>query len=112
MGDSNEELSLTDVVVDQPTIADQNELIMQLMQQIAKIRVETQRRQDLPPPGFAANPADGRPQIYFPSTNIYPVQNHPSTPSQNLLVIDLTTQNPQYASTSYQTLPPPQKYPS
>ena len=32
MGDNNDEISLTDVVVAQPTIADQNELILQLMQ--------------------------------------------------------------------------------
>ena len=31
MGDNNEEISLTDIVMSQPTIADQNELIMQLM---------------------------------------------------------------------------------
>ena len=31
MGDNNEEVSLTDVVVAQPTIAYQNELILQLM---------------------------------------------------------------------------------
>ena len=44
MGDSNEEVILTDVVVAQPTIADQNELLLQLMQQIAEMRVEMQRR--------------------------------------------------------------------
>ena len=43
MGDCNEEVSLTDVVVAQPTIADKNELILQLMQQIAEMRVEMQR---------------------------------------------------------------------
>ena len=32
MGDNNEEVSLTDVVVAQPTVAEQNELIMKLMQ--------------------------------------------------------------------------------
>ena len=52
MGDNNEEVSLTDVVVAQPTIADQNELILQLTQQIAEIRVEMKKRQDLPPPGL------------------------------------------------------------
>ena len=72
MGDSNEEVSLTNVVVDQPTVADQNELILQLMQQIAEMRVEMQRRQDLPPPSFASNTADGRPPIYFPSSNMDP----------------------------------------
>ena len=32
MGDNNEEVSLTDVMVAQPTVADQNEFIQQLMQ--------------------------------------------------------------------------------
>ena len=40
MGDNNEEVSLTDVVVAQPTVAEQNELIMQLMQQIVEIWIE------------------------------------------------------------------------
>ena len=53
MGDNNEQVSLTDVVVAQPTAAEQNELIAQLMQQIADMRVEMQRRQDTPPPGLA-----------------------------------------------------------
>ena len=72
MGDSNEEVSLTDIVVDQPTVEDQNELILQLMQHIAEMRIEMQRRQDLPPPRLAANAADGRPPIYFPSSNMDP----------------------------------------
>ncbi|TMW80781.1 hypothetical protein EJD97_015181 [Solanum chilense] len=55
MGDNNEEVSLTEVVVAQPTVAEQNELNMQLMQQVAKMRVEMQRRQDVPPPGFSPN---------------------------------------------------------
>lgn len=71
MGDNNEEISLTNVVVAQPSIADQNELILQLMQQIAEMRVEMQRRQDLPLPGFTANALiDGRSLLYFPSLNI------------------------------------------
>ena len=36
MGDNNDEVSLNDVMVAQPTVAEQNKLIMQLMQQIAK----------------------------------------------------------------------------
>ena len=55
MGDNNIEISLTDVVLAQSTIADQNELILQLMQQIPEMRVKMQMRQDLPLPGFAAN---------------------------------------------------------
>ena len=42
MGDNNDEVSLTDVVVAHPTVAEQNELIAQLMQQIADMRVEMQ----------------------------------------------------------------------
>ena len=90
MGDSNEEVSLTDIVVDQPTVEDLNELILQLMQHIAEMRVQMQRRQDLPPAGFPANAADGRPSIYFPSSNMDLAQNQPSTPTQNPSVIDLT----------------------
>ena len=37
MGDNNEEVSLTDVVVAQPIVVEQNELIMQ---QIEKMRME------------------------------------------------------------------------
>ena len=72
MWDNNEEVSLTDVVVAQPTVAEQNELIMQLIQQVAEMRVEMQRKQDMPPPRFAPNTADGRPPIYFPSSNMDP----------------------------------------
>ena len=46
MGDNNDKVRLTDIVVDQPTIAEQNELIMQLMQKIAEMKVEMQQRQD------------------------------------------------------------------
>ena len=67
-----------------------------------------QRRQDLPPQGFATNIVDGRPPIYFPSSNIDPAQNQPFTPAQNPSVIDLTTQNPQYVFALYHTAPPPQ----
>uniref|UniRef100_M1DJC9 Uncharacterized protein n=1 Tax=Solanum tuberosum TaxID=4113 RepID=M1DJC9_SOLTU len=67
MGDNNEEIALTDVVVAQPTVADQNELVMQLMQQIAEMRVEMQRSQDLPNLIFSVNPpGDGRPPLHFP----------------------------------------------
>ena len=75
------------------------------MQQIAYMRVDMQRRQDLPPPGFTANATDGRPPIYVPSLNMDPTQNQPSTAVQNPPNIDMTTQNPQYASASYQTPP-------
>ena len=103
MGDNNDEVSLTDVLVAQPTVAEKNELIAQLMQQIADMRVGMQRRQDTPPPGFCPNFVDARPPMYFPSSNLDPTQNQPSTPVHNPSGIDLITQNPQYASVSYQT---------
>ena len=56
-----------------------------------------------PPPGFGPNFVDARPPMYFPSSNLDPTQNQPSTPVHNPSRIDLTTQNPQYASVSYQT---------
>ena len=102
MDDNNEEISLTDVVVAQPTLADQNELILQLMQQIAEMRVEIQRKQDLPPPIFVVNAQpDGRPPAQIPPPNVEQAQNPPSSPARNPSIIDLTTQNPHYASTSY-----------
>ena len=72
MGNNNEEVSLTDVLMAQPTIADQNELISQLMKQIAEMRVQMQRRHDLPSLGFATNAANRRPPIYFHSSNMDP----------------------------------------
>ncbi|KAK4717802.1 hypothetical protein R3W88_016140 [Solanum pinnatisectum] len=107
MGDNVEDTGLTDVVVAQPVVADQNELIVQLMQQIAEMRVEMQRRQDLPNPAFTA-PADGRPPLHFPPPNAEQAHNPPSSPAHDPTVIDLTTQNPHYASASYQTPLPPQ----
>uniref|UniRef100_M1DXM3 Uncharacterized protein n=1 Tax=Solanum tuberosum TaxID=4113 RepID=M1DXM3_SOLTU len=109
IGDNNDEISLTDVVVAQPAAADQNELIMQLMQQIAEMRIEMQRRQDLRNLGFAFNaPADVRPPLHFPPSNAKQAQNQPSNPAQNPRIIDLTASNPHHASISYQAPPPPQ----
>ena len=50
MRDNNDEIDMNDVVVDQPAAADKNELVMQLMQQIAEMRVEMQRMRDSPNP--------------------------------------------------------------
>uniref|UniRef100_M1D953 Uncharacterized protein n=1 Tax=Solanum tuberosum TaxID=4113 RepID=M1D953_SOLTU len=109
MGDNNEEIGPIDVVVAQPVVADQNELIRQLMQQITEIWVEMQRRKDLPNPFFTFNAlADGRPPLHFPPSNVEQAQHPPSNPAHNPSIIDLTTQNPHYAFASYQTLPPPQ----
>uniref|UniRef100_M1DR70 Uncharacterized protein n=1 Tax=Solanum tuberosum TaxID=4113 RepID=M1DR70_SOLTU len=83
MGDNNEEIDLTDVVVAQPVLANPNELILQLMQQIDEMRVEMQRKQDLPPPIFAGNAQpDGRPPVQIPPPNVEQAQNPPSSPAQ------------------------------
>jgi len=109
MGDNNDEISLTDVVVAPHAATDQNELIMQLMQQITEMRVEMQRMQDLPNPVFTFNtPGDGRPPLYFPHSNAEQTQNPPPNPAQNPSTIDPTAPNPHQASVSYQAPPPPQ----
>lgn len=88
MGDNNDEICLTDVVMAQPATADQNKLITQLMQQIAETRVKMQRRQDLPNSIFALNPSgDGRPPLHFPPPNAEQVHNPPSNPAQNSPII-------------------------
>ena len=65
-----------------------------------------QRRQDTPPPEFGPNFLDMRPPTYFPSSNSDPTQHRPLTPVHNPSRIDMTAQNPQYASISYQTPSP------
>ena len=60
MGDNNDEEILTDVVVALPTVEEQNELIMQLMQQVAEMIMEMQRTQYTPPPGFGPNIAESK----------------------------------------------------
>ena len=103
MGDNNEEIEIDDVVVDQPAAADKNELIMQLMQQIAEMRVEMQRMWDLPNPISSFNPPrDGRPPLHFPPSSTEQVQNLLSNPAQNPPTIDSTTPNPRHATTSCQ----------
>ncbi|KAK4710439.1 hypothetical protein R3W88_004952 [Solanum pinnatisectum] len=79
------------------------------MQQIAEIRVEMQKRQDLPNSTFTLNAvADERPPLHFPSSNTEQDQNPPSSLAHNPSIVDLATQNPHHASASYQTPPPPQ----
>lgn len=74
------------------------------------MRVEMQRRQDLPPLSFVVHTLnDERSPMYFPSNNVEQDHNRPSTHGQNHSVIDLTMKNPQYKSTSYQTPPPSQR---
>ena len=109
MGDNNDEVDMNDVVVDQPTAADKNELIMQLMQQIAEMRVEMQRMQDLANPISSFNPPrDGRPLLHFPPPSTEQVQNLLFNPTQNPPTIDLTTPNPRHATTSCQAPHHPQ----
>ena len=70
MGDNDEEIDVNDVVMAQPAAADKNELIMQLMQQIAEMRVEMQSMQDGSNPVSSFNPPrDGRPPLHFQARN-------------------------------------------
>ena len=99
MGDNNDEIGMNDVVVAQPGAADKNELIIQLMQQIAEMRVEMQRMRDLPNPISSFNPPrDGRPPLHLLPSNAEQVQNILSNPTQNPPTIDLTTPNPRHAT--------------
>lgn len=94
MGDNNEEIGMTDVVVTQPTVSDQNELMMELMQQIVEMRVKMQMRQDLPNPIFASNPPGyGRPPLHFLPPSAEQFHNPYSNPTQNSPIIDLTSPN-------------------
>ena len=103
MGDNNDEIDMNDVVVDQPAAVDKSELIMQLMQQIAEMRVEMQRMQDGSNPVSSFNPPrDGRPPLHFPPPSTEQVQNLLSNPTQNPSTIDLTTPNLRHATTSCQ----------
>ena len=109
MGDNNEEIDVSDVVVAQPAAADKNESIMQLMQQIDEMRVEMQRMRDLPNPILSFNPPrDGRPPLYFPPSNAELVQDLLSNPAQNPPTIDSTIPNPRHATTLCQAPHHPQ----
>ena len=109
MGDNNDEIDMNDVVVAQPTVADKNELIMQLMLQIAEMRVEMQRMQDVYNTISSLNPPrDGRPPLQFPPPSTEQVQNLLFNPTQNPPTIDLTTPNLHHATTSCQAPCPPQ----
>ena len=109
MGDNNEEIEIDDVVVAQPAAADKNELIMQLMQQIAEMRVEMQSMRDLPNPISSFNPPrDGRPPLHSPPSNAEQVQNLLSNPAQNPPTIDSAIPNPRHATTSCQAPHHPQ----
>lgn len=84
MGDNNEKISLTDVVVVQTAIADQKELIWQFMQQIAKMRVNIKIGQDLPPLTFTMNAPTGRkPHLHFSPSSV----EHPKIHIPVLLII-------------------------
>ena len=107
MEDNNDEVDMNDVAVAQPVAADKNESIMQLMQQIAEMRVEIQRMRDGSNPVSSFNPPrDGRPPL--PPSNAEQVQNILSNPTQNPPTIDSTIPNPRHATTSYQAPQHPQ----
>ena len=67
MTQNNENVGLTEVAIVQPPGIDQNELIKQLMQQIAELRVELQKKQDLSIPNMDVNTLrNKRLPLHFP----------------------------------------------
>ena len=104
MGNNNKEMSLTDVMVAQPTITDQNELIMQLMHQIAEMRVEMDKTRDLKILVIIAKTPtldNERPPLHFPSsdtTSEHFLNNSTTSTTPKPSIIDLTTPNPYHAS--------------
>uniref|UniRef100_M1DFK5 Uncharacterized protein n=1 Tax=Solanum tuberosum TaxID=4113 RepID=M1DFK5_SOLTU len=81
MGDNNDDNGLTEVVIAQLFIVEQNELIMELMQQIAYLKAEVQKKQDLPNPFFSVNPP-GEKGLYSISLLKVQIQNMLRTHSQ------------------------------
>ncbi|XP_055814653.1 uncharacterized protein LOC129884368 [Solanum dulcamara] len=113
MTGNNDNASLTDIIVTDPVIAEQNELIAQLVQQIAEMRVEIRKNRELSNLAIAANTpvqGEGRPPFHFPSpnSNTEHVQNPLLNPAQNTFIVDLTASNPHHAIASYQVPPHPQ----
>ncbi|XP_055830863.1 uncharacterized protein LOC129899888 [Solanum dulcamara] len=103
MTGNNDNAGLTDIVVTDPVIAEQNELIAQLVQQIAEMRVEIRKNRELSNLAIAANtpvPGEGRPPFHFPSPN----SSTEHTCPQNYQAPQ-NTQNPPF------TPPLPQKTP-
>ena len=111
MAENSEDVGLTEVAIIDPIIAEQNEVIAQLVQQIAELKVEMQKNRDLSNLAITANtPSDGVYAFSFPHQN--PVTEHtlnnpPAIPIQKTPIINLTTPNPNHASSSQQTPPPP-----
>jgi len=110
MTQNSENIGLTEVAIVLPPTVEQNELIAQLMQHIAELRVELQKKQDLSISIVDINnPSDGRLPLYFPHLNSnskHVLNNPPSNPVQNPSTIDLIIPNLHHTSASYLTPPP------
>ncbi|XP_055806963.1 uncharacterized protein LOC129875730 [Solanum dulcamara] len=109
---NNEDTGLTDIIVTDPIVAEQNELIAQLVQHIIEMRDEIQKNRDLSNLAIATNtlvPGERRPPLHLYPPN--PPENMPNNPhvvpTQKSPTIYFTP-NPHHASSSYQSPPPSQ----
>ncbi|XP_049385670.1 uncharacterized protein LOC125849743 [Solanum stenotomum] len=115
MTGTSEETGIVDVTIRNAELADQSELISQLMQRIADMQEELQQTKDLAKLAIASNepPLETRrPPPHFPSLssplpNYFPTHTTgPITSIPNPHPIDLTISSAPYANTFYQTPPP------
>uniref|UniRef100_M1E0C3 Uncharacterized protein n=1 Tax=Solanum tuberosum TaxID=4113 RepID=M1E0C3_SOLTU len=109
MVNKSEDIGLTKTATVHPSTTEQNELIVQLMQQISEMRVELQKKQDLPISTVTVNVlGDEWPTLYFPlfNSNTEHVLNSSSNHTKNHSTLELATSNLHHANTSYQAPPP------
>ncbi|KAK4716154.1 hypothetical protein R3W88_014492 [Solanum pinnatisectum] len=111
---NGENIGLNEIIITNPIITEQNELIAQLAQQIAEMRVEMHKTRELANLAITANaplPKNEISTLNFPTTNPTPEHfshNSPTVPVQKPPTIRLNTTNQHHASSSYQ-IPHPSK---
>ncbi|MCD9561454.1 hypothetical protein HAX54_020576 [Datura stramonium] len=106
-GNSTEETGLIDIAIRDSIVIDQNELIAQLVQQVAEMRKEIRQTRDLAklaiatstPASIERRPFPSFPSLSSPLPNYFP--SHTTTPISSMTkspTIDLSIQNPLNAS--------------
>jgi len=114
MTGNGENIGLNEITITDPIIAEKNELIAQLAQQIVEMRAEMHKSRELANLAITANtplPNSERPPLYFPTPNPTPEHfshNPPTVPVQKPPTVELNTTNQHHASSSYQIPPPSQ----
>ena len=111
MVETVENIDLSKITVNETTIAEQNKMIAQLFQQIAKMRTEMDKTRDLTNLAIIVDtptPDNERPPLYFPTSDLtseYFPNNSTTFTILKSSIFDLTTPNPHHASSSHQKLP-------